>query len=93
MKKPVHPGAILREDVLAYVDLSVSEVAARLGVSRVTLSRVIHEQARISPNLAVRLEAAGVGTARAWLAMQTACDLADERAAGIPKVRKLNTVA
>jgi addiction module HigA family antidote len=93
MKKPVHPGAILREDVLAYVDLSVSEVAARLGVSRVTLSRVIHEHARISPNLAVRLEAAGVGTARAWLAMQTACDLADERAAGIPKVRKLNTVA
>jgi addiction module HigA family antidote len=93
MKKPVHPGAILREDVLAYVDLSVSEVAARLGVSRVTLSRVIHEHARVSPNLAVRLEAAGVGTARAWLAMQTACDLADERAAGIPKVRKLNTVA
>jgi addiction module HigA family antidote len=93
MKKPVHPGAILREDVLAYVDLSVSEVAARLGVSRVTLSRVIHEHARISPNLAVRLEAAGVGTARAWLAMQTACDLADERAAGIPKVRKLDTVA
>ena len=93
MKKPVHPGAILREDVLAYVDLSVSEVAARLGVSRVTLSRVIHEHARISPNLAVRLEAAGVGTARAWLAMQTACDLADERAAGIPKVRRLNTVA
>jgi addiction module HigA family antidote len=93
MKKPVHPGAILREDVLAYVDLSVSEVAARLGVSRVTLSRVIHEHARISPNLAVRLEAAGVGTARAWLAMQTACDLADERASGIPKVRKLNTVA
>jgi addiction module HigA family antidote len=93
MKKPVHPGAILREDVLAYVDLSVSEVAARLGVSRVTLSRVIHEHARISPNLAVRLEAAGVGTARAWLAMQTACDLADERAAGIPKVRKINTVA
>ena len=93
MKKPVHPGAILREDVLAYVDLSVSEVAARLGVSRVTLSRVIHEHARISPNLAVRLEAAGVGTARAWLAMQTACDLADERAAGIPKVRRLNPFA
>lgn len=93
MKKPIHPGAILREDVLAEFGLSVSEAADRLGVSRVTLSRVIHEHARISPNLALRLEAAGVSTARAWLAMQTACDLAEERAAGTPKVRKLKPVA
>jgi addiction module HigA family antidote len=49
--------------------LSVTEAAARLGVSRVALSRVLHEHARVTPNLAVRLEAAGVGTARAWLAM------------------------
>lgn len=93
MKKPVHPGAILREDVLTELGLSVSEAAERLGISRVTLSRVIHEHARISPNLALRLESAGVGTARAWLAMQTACDLADERALGMPKVSKLTPVA
>jgi len=93
MKNPVHPGAILREDVLPELGLTVSDAAESLGVSRVTLSRVINEHARISPNLALRLEAAGVGTARAWLAMQTARDLADERAAGMPKVRKLGTVA
>ncbi len=93
MKNPVHPGAILREDVLSVLGLTVGEAAERLGISRVTLSRVIHEHARISPNLALRLEAAGVGTARGWLAMQTARDLADERAAGIPKVRKLEPVA
>jgi addiction module HigA family antidote len=86
-------GAILREDVLTELGLSVSEAAKRLGISRVTLSRVIHEHARISPNLALRLESAGVGTARAWLAMQTACDLADERALGMPKVSKLTPVA
>jgi len=39
------------------------------------------------------LEAAGVGTARAWLAMQTAHDLALERASGSPKVRPLRDVA
>jgi addiction module HigA family antidote len=93
MKNPVHPGAILREDVLGELGLSVVEAAERLGISRVALSRVIHEHARISPNLALRLETAGAGTARAWLAMQTARDLADERAAGLPKVRKLGTVA
>jgi addiction module HigA family antidote len=93
MKNPVHAGAILREDVLAELGTSVSATAESLGVSRVTLSRVINEHARISPNLALRLESAGVGTARAWLAMQTAHDLAGERAAGLPKVGKLGTVA
>ena len=93
MKQPVHPGAILREDVLSEFGLSVNDAAERLGISRVTLSRVINEHARISPNLAVRLEAAGVGTARAWLAMQTARDLFEERAGGIPKVRRLDDVA
>jgi addiction module HigA family antidote len=93
MNSPVHPGEILHQDVLAELGLSVGEAAARLGVSRVTLSRVLHGHARISPNLAVRLEAAGVSTARAWLAMQSAHDLAAERAAGVPKVRKFETVA
>ncbi len=93
MKKPVHPGAILREDVLVELGISVSDAAERLGVSRVALSRVINERARISPSLAVRLEAAGISTARAWLALQAACDLAAERAAGVPKVRRLGTVA
>jgi addiction module HigA family antidote len=93
MKNPVHPGEILREDVLAELELSVSEASERLGVSRVTLSRVLHGHARVSPNLAVRLEEAGVGTARGWLAMQTAYDLAVQRAAGVPKVRRLAPVA
>ena len=80
MKDPVHPGEILREDVFVELGLTVSDAAARLGVSRVTLSRVLHGHARLSPNLAVPLEQAGVGTARVWLAMQTAHDLAMERA-------------
>ena len=93
MRNPVHPGEVLREDVLADLGLGLAEAASRLGVSRVTLSRVLHGHARVSPNLAVRLEQAGVGTARAWLAMQTAYDLAAERAAGVPKVRRLDEVA
>ena len=93
MKNPVHPGEVLREDVLVDLGLSVGEAATRLGISRVSLSRVLHGHARISPNLAVRLEEAGVGMARAWLAMQSAHDLAAERAAGHPKVRKLDHVA
>lgn len=90
MHNPVHPGEILREDVLAELNLPVGEAATRLGISRVALSRVLHGHARISPNLAVRLEAAGVGTARGWLAMQTAYDLAAEISQGLPDVTRLD---
>jgi addiction module HigA family antidote len=89
MKTPPHPGEVIREDVLAELGLTVAEAASRLGVSRVTLSRVLHGHAGVSPNLAVRLERAGVGTARAWLAMQSNYELARELAGGDPDVRPL----
>ena len=84
--QPAHVPTLLR--ILSLLD--VAQAPSRLGVSRVTLSRVLHGHARVSPNLAVRLEEAGVGTARAWLAMQVAYDLAAERAAGVPTVRRLD---
>lgn len=89
MKSPPHPGELIREDVLAELGLTVGEAASSLGVSRVTLSRVINGHAGVSPNLAVRLERAGVGTARAWLAMQSSYDLAIELAEGGHEVRPL----
>lgn len=90
MSQPAHPGAVLREDVIVPLEITVGEAASRLGVSRVTLSRVLNEHARISPSLAIRLEKAGASTARAWLDLQTAYDLALERATDIPNVRTLD---
>ncbi len=89
LKNPVHPGEILREDVLAPLGLTVAEAASRLGVSRVALSRVLHTHARVSCDLAIRLEQAGISTAHSWLALQNAYDLAQVRAAGVPRVRPL----
>ena len=42
MHNPIHPGFIIRDDVLPGLQLSVNEAAEQLGVSRVTLSRVIN---------------------------------------------------
>lgn len=67
---PPHPGETLREDVLPALNISIAEFARRLGYAPQTLSRVIHGYAPVSPDLAVRLERAGVGTARTWLAVQ-----------------------
>lgn len=78
MKNPSHPGAMLREDVINELGLSVVDAANRLGISRVALTRVLQGHAGISANLAVRLELAGISTARAWLSLQTSYDLARE---------------
>tara|TARA_R110001583_G_scaffold35162_1_gene117313 strand:- start:1546 stop:1872 length:327 start_codon:yes stop_codon:yes gene_type:complete len=91
MMNPPHPGELLREDVIAELGLSVTETAARLGMSRVALSRVLNGRAALSPDLALRLEMAGVSTARAWLAMQVNYDLAQARQHPLPSVRSLQT--
>ncbi|MDH7801156.1 MULTISPECIES: HigA family addiction module antitoxin [unclassified Rhizobium] len=93
MKFPVHPGELLREEVIAALQLSVTEAAERLGMSRVALSRVLNGRAGVSPDLALRLERAGVSTARAWLAMQSNYDLAQAMKREQPPVRPLDDKA
>ncbi len=75
MHNPPHPGEILKEDVIVPLGLSVTEAAERLSMSRVSLSRVLNCKAGISPDLAIRLEMAEVGTARSWLRLQRNYDL------------------
>lgn len=70
-----HPGEVLKEDVIAELGLSVADVAESLAMSRVAFSSVLNCKAGISPDLAIRLERAGVSTARAWLGMQANYDL------------------
>ena len=79
MFEPPHPGEILREDVFPEMDLTVTEAASQIGVSRVALSRVLNGRAAISPDMALRLEAwLGVengGRAETWLTHQLVYDL------------------
>ncbi|HAW75751.1 MAG TPA: addiction module antidote protein, HigA family, partial [Alteromonas australica] len=75
MHNPVHPGEILREDVFGELNVSVTDAADHLGISRVQLSRILNKRSAISPELAIRLEKAGVSTARQWLALQANYDL------------------
>lgn len=72
---PVHPGAILREDVLKEMHLSITKAAENLKVSRKQLSEVVNETAAISAEMAVRLENAFGITAEFWLDLQKAYDI------------------
>lgn len=84
-----HPGITLREDVIVPLGLTVSDAAEKLGVSRDALSRVVNGRAGISAELAIRLEAAGISSARFWIALQAEYDLEKAKRHTHPKVERL----
>ena len=79
MNNPAHPGAIVREDCLRPLGLSVSEGARRLGVGRQTLSHLVNEKSSVSIEMSYRLSKAFGSTPETWLGMQLAFDLAQSR--------------
>jgi addiction module HigA family antidote len=75
MRQPTHPGALLREDILPALRLSVTEAARALGVSRQTLHNLLSEKVAVTPEMALRLgKLCGDGPG-IWLRMQVAYDL------------------
>lgn len=87
-RKPTHPGAIILHDYMKPLDLTVTGLAAHLGISRKHLSQVIHERAGVTPGLALRLARAFNTTPELWLNLQRTCDLwAAER--GMPDLHQV----
>lgn len=74
-RKPTHPGEILREDVLPVLSMTQAEFAARLGVSRRTVSELLHEHRPVTPDMAIRLGRLLGNGPEIWLRMQQALDL------------------
>jgi len=75
----IHPGIILKEDVIEVNELSIGEAAALLGVSRLTVSKIANSRGAITPNMALRIEKVFGGDADFWLRMQRGYDLMEER--------------
>jgi addiction module HigA family antidote len=75
MHNPPHPGEILRSLCLEPLNLSVTDAAKALGVSRKTLSAVLNGRAGISPEMAVRLSIAFDTSSESWLNQQVQYDL------------------
>lgn len=78
-RRPTHPGAILREDVLPGLDMTQGKMSELLGVSRLTVSQLLHEHRSLSPDMAMRLEKLLGTSAESWLRMQEAVDLWEAR--------------
>ncbi len=75
MHNPPHPGGIVRRQCLDTFDLSVTEAAKGLGVTRQALSDLINGRAGISIDMAIRLSKAFGSSPETWLGLQMAYDL------------------
>lgn len=86
MHNPPHPGEVLRE----YLgDISVTEAALKLGINRVTLSRVVTGASGVSADMAYRLAEAFGTSPELWAGMQLQYDLYQAGKVKRPKIEKL----
>ena len=83
MYNPAHPGEVLRE----YLgNVSVTDAATKLGVTRASLSRILNGQNGISADMALRLEAALGASAEMWVGMQVKYELWEASKNKRPKI-------
>ncbi len=88
---PIHPGAVLREDVIPAVGKPKSEIAALLGISRVHLYDILNERKPVSPGVAVRLGKM-FGGGGIWGRMQHEHDMWHARQAMADEIKRIPTL-
>jgi addiction module HigA family antidote len=79
MARPAHPGQFIRMEVIEPLDLSVTQAAKVLGVTRAALSALLNGRAALSPEMALRIEKAFGPKMDTLLRMQTAFEIAEAR--------------
>lgn len=94
MKKPPHPGRIVRQECLEPLKLTVTAAARGLGITRKALSELLNGKSGVSPEMAVRLSKAFGSSAELWLGLQMDYELAQVRArADRIKVQRISPAA
>ena len=76
-RRPMHPGEILREDVLPEYGLSVTALAEAAGVSRQSMNELLRERRALTPEMALRLSKLFGNSPEFWLNLQRNVDLWD----------------
>ena len=79
MKSPAHPGDFLKHEVLEELELSVTDAARVLGVTRPALSALLNERSSLSPEMALRFEKAFGLSMDTLMRMQNSYDIAQAR--------------
>jgi antitoxin HigA-1 len=97
--RPVHPGEILREDVLPELNMSVTDVARSLGISRQMMHSILAGRKPISAVMCLKIAKLFGSTPEFWMRLQADYDLATaahdqgvmRMVSGITPVREMST--
>ena len=89
---PMHPGELLREEILPALDRPKTEIAKLLGVSRQTLYDVLQERQPVTPGMALRLGKLCGNGPDLWLNLQKRHDLHRAQQELGEKIKKIPTL-
>jgi len=79
LKNPAHPGGFVKTEIIEPLELSVTDAAKVLGVTRPALSTFLHEHSSLSPEMALRIEKAFGVSMDTLMRMQSSYDIAQTR--------------
>jgi addiction module HigA family antidote len=71
----VHPGEILKMEIIESRGITISKAAEMLNVTRANLSNILNGKAGITPLMALKIENIFGGSARLWVQLQSTYDL------------------
>ncbi|MEL6355204.1 MAG: HigA family addiction module antitoxin [Cyanobacteria bacterium J06627_28] len=92
-RRPTHPGEMLREDFLPDYQLTVSDLAESVGVSRQSINELLLERRAVSPEMALRLARLFGNSPEFWLNAQQSVDLWDAAQAIEKDIRKIRPLS
>lgn len=93
MFNPAHPGEVLKEAYLDPLEMTVTEFARRIGISRKCASEFVNKRAGVSVEMAYRLAKATDTTAESWLLMQVQYALWEAKRAKVPELIQVERLA
>ena len=79
LKNPPHPGGFVRTEIVEPMELSVTNAAKALGITRAALSAFLNEHSSLSPDMALRIEKAFGVSMDTLMRMQNSYDIAQAR--------------
>ena len=90
--RPMHPGELLREDVIPHLEATRAEIVEALGISRITLNRLERGAGRVDADLAVKLGKLVGNGPELWLNLQSAYDLSQAKVRLAAQVARIPTL-
>ena len=92
-RRPTHPGALVRDEILPHLGISQGELAGRLGVTRQTVNEIVTEKRSVTMDMAYRLGRLFNMEPSTWIRMQEAVDAWDTLEANRKVYQRIKPIA